>query len=101
MTRDIEDRLTMFGASVEVRRIALNINQVRQYNPPPNPAKLTDSRIQGYLTLYGDESWELDALDPTTLINLITDEITDVRDEWDWKEVAILTPDETTRFTIP
>ncbi|MDR1264744.1 MAG: hypothetical protein LBK42_04060 [Propionibacteriaceae bacterium] len=75
MTRDIADRLAFFGADVEVRRIALNADQIEAYNPPPNPAKLTDSRAGSYIERFGDESWELDALDPKTLVDLITAEI--------------------------
>lgn len=75
MTRDIADRLSLFGASTEVHRIALNFDQVEQYSPPPNPAKLTDSRAEGYIEKYGTESWELDALDPATLNELIVDHL--------------------------
>lgn len=71
MTRDIQERLEMFQSNVDVKRIALNMNQVEQYNPPPNPAKVTDSRFQGYMAEYGEESWELDALDPRTITKLI------------------------------
>ena len=39
MTRDIRDRLELFGATVLVQRCALNADQVEQYGPPPNPAK--------------------------------------------------------------
>ena len=85
MTRDIEDRLTTFiGAraysSLEVRRIALTIEQVEQYNPPPNPAKLTDSRSNGYVDRFGSESWELDALDPATLAALVTEHVEGIVD---------------------
>jgi len=75
MTRDIQERLALFGAHSEVRRIALNRDQIDLYNPPPNPAKLTDSRAKGYIMEHGKSSWELDALDPDTLATLITDEI--------------------------
>lgn len=79
MTRDNQDRLSLFaGDYVEVRRIALNMPQVRQYNPPPNPAKLTDCRANGYIAEYGDESWELDALDPDVIADLIEAEFADV-----------------------
>ncbi len=76
MTRDIRDRLATFcayhGAAMPaVIRIALNMDQVRQYNPPPNPAKVTDSRYAQYMEKYGTESWELDALDPKVLEGLI------------------------------
>jgi hypothetical protein len=86
MTRDIEERLNMFGSYPEIRRIALNMDQVNQYNPPPNFAKVTDTRFQAYQELYGDESWELDALDPATLNDLITNEVLSLRDEELWAE---------------
>lgn len=76
MTRDIEERLSMFSyADVEVRRIALNMDQVEQYDPPPNPAKFTDSRVHSYVSQFGYSSWELDALDPATLTALVTEHI--------------------------
>ena len=76
MTRDIKERMGLFtGRNVKVERIALNMNQIDQYNPPPNPAKLTDARAASYVTLYGDESWELDALSPEILTELIQTEI--------------------------
>lgn len=68
-------------------RIALNYDQVLQYNPPPNPAKTTDTRFLKYVEETGlDESWELDALDPVVLQNLIQDEIDSIRKEDKWIE---------------
>lgn len=82
MGRDIQDRLNLFGVDVEVRRIALNYDQIEQYNPPPSPAKTTDSRYESYVSKYGcDESWELDALDPRTINDLITKEINKLTDK--------------------
>lgn len=75
MSRDIQKRFEIFGTNAIVNRIALNLDQIEQYNPPPNPAKLSDSRCQAYIAEYGDESWELDALDPRTINDLITAEI--------------------------
>ena len=48
MSRDIEERLSLFGVMVEFHRIALNMDQVKQYRPPPNPAKATDARFADY-----------------------------------------------------
>ena len=92
MTRDIQDRLNIFMAhgSVEVRRIALNMDQVDQYRPPPNPAKLTDSRAHDYIAKYGSNSWELDALDPATLEALIEKHILDARDDAEWNDTLAL-----------
>lgn len=85
MTRDIEERLRRFSGDdepdIEVIRIALNMDQVEQYDPPPNPAKETDSRFRGYQDLHGDESWELDALDPPIIVEMIQDAIRDHMDE--------------------
>jgi hypothetical protein len=75
MTRDIDDRLYVFGAKVKVERIALNMDQIEKYDPPANPAKLTDTRANDYIALHGDESWELDALEPSVLHKLIQDTI--------------------------
>lgn len=76
MTRDIEERLHIFGATnATIKRIALNMDQIEEHNPPPNPAKETDSRFASYAALHGDESWELDALDPRVLENLIETEL--------------------------
>lgn len=85
MTRDIGDRLNMFMGGMEVKRLALNMNQVEEHQPPPNPAKLTDTRAQAYIAEFGNESWELDALDPATLAELIRGEIEALieRDEWE------------------
>lgn len=87
MTRDIAERVTMFaGRTVGVRRLALNMDQVEDQNPPPNPAKLTDSRAADYVARYGYDSWELDALTPTFIRGLIEDEVASIRDETVWEE---------------
>lgn len=83
MTRDNQDRLTMFArrSGIEVRRLALNWNQVEQYDPPPNPAKETDSRSGPYIEQYGESSWELDALDPAVIDQIIDREISTLVDD--------------------
>lgn len=81
MSRDIQDRLELFtGGRVKFQRIALNMDQVDQYKPPPNPTKITDSRANAYMAEFGGRSWELDALDPEVLSDLITDAVEEVRD---------------------
>ena len=76
MTRDNTARLEMFSEdTVELKRIALNIDQVDLYNPPPNPAKEDDSRFKDYWQMYGDKCWELDALEPSVITGLIENEI--------------------------
>lgn len=87
MTRDNRDRLSMFaGTPIQVVRLALNRDQVNRYQPPPNPAKVRDSRFADYQREHGDESWELDALDPKVIQNLIEEAVLRVRDQATWDE---------------
>lgn len=90
MTRDNDDRVNLFShaADVEIHRIALNMDQVQQYNPPPNPAKITDSRCADYIDKYGETSWELDALEPTVLYRLIEDKLREYIDMEIWEETG-------------
>ena len=78
----------MFGANVFVKRVALTMEQIDTYNPPPNPAKLSDSRCGKYIDEYGDESWELDALEPKVITDLITSEVTAFRDDAIYQDVC-------------
>ena len=87
MTRDNRERLGLFaGTPVMVQRLALNMNQVEELGPPPNPAKQTDSRFEDYRREFGDSSWELDALDPKYIEKLISDNVSRIRDEQIWDQ---------------
>lgn len=88
MTRDIQERLELFCADVYVKRVALTMEQINSYNPPPNPAKITDSRCGKYIEQYGNESWELDALEPKVITDLITQEVTMYRDDELYQEIC-------------
>lgn len=82
MSRDIQERLVTFETyGVTFKRLALNMDQVELYNPPPNPAKLSDSRASGYIEEYGDECWELDALEPKVISDLISKNVEKYRDD--------------------
>lgn len=86
MTRDIEDRLRLFMGGTEVRRLALNFDQIEAFRPPPNPAKLSDSRAAAYVAEFGDDSWELDALEPSVIVGLIQDMVLELRDPGLWND---------------
>lgn len=89
MTRDLAERLSLFAElNLEVRRLALNFDQVRRYRPPPNPAKMTDARADAYVSRFGGSSWELDALSPTVIADLIRREVDAIRDDELWAESA-------------
>lgn len=103
MDRDILERLSLFAGisgacsdeamggppldpdALEVVRIALTRKQIDHYDPPPNPAKLTDARAKSYVALHGDESWELDALEPRVLADLVEVAVRAVRDDGLWQ----------------
>ena len=70
-----------FIAPVMVERIALNMDQIEIYKPPPNPAKITDSRAKKYIKKFGNNSWELDALEPKMMRKLIERQVLQYRDE--------------------
>lgn len=84
------EKLEMFsraedlGGTIELRRLALNMDQIRRYNPPPQPAKDSDSRAAKYKEEHGNQSWELDALHPSIVDQLITDAIKEYRDDALW-----------------
>ena len=71
MDRDIKDRIEEFGAEIEYKRIGLTWEQIQQYHPPPNPAKFQDPRAAEYIKKYGRSSWEVDALPPNVLHQLV------------------------------
>lgn len=87
MTRDNKKRLEMVcGFELEVKRIALNMQQVKDLKLPPQWAKVTDKRYANYAEMFGPESWELDALKPKYIQNLISKTIKDLivdPDLWD------------------
>jgi hypothetical protein len=101
MSRDIENRLGIFGVrALDFRRLALNTDQIERYNPPPNPAKVTDSRFEAYEREYGDESWELDALDPNVLVGLVRREVLELRDQDAWDEAVTKEEDARARLRV-
>lgn len=61
---------------VEFRRVALLREQIDRYNPPPFEAKVSSSRYQSYVDEHEtDEAWELDALEPPVLRDLIRENV--------------------------
>lgn len=75
MDGDIKSRLEEFGVNVQVIRIGLTQEQIKQYNLPENPVKESDPRAKWYLEKFGKHSWEVDALRPDVLQELIESSI--------------------------
>lgn len=90
MTRDVANRLKIFSdyIPIEVVRLALNMDQIEELNPPENPAKVTDSRARDYIQRFGESSWELDAVAPDALAQIVRDAVESFRDEVEWDKAV-------------
>jgi len=94
MSRDLSERCRLFMTGEPggllpgkmFQRLALNMDQIEEQKPPPNPAKVTDSRFDGYQAKFGEESWELDALKPQYLNELVSTNVTNFIDQKVWKD---------------
>jgi hypothetical protein len=88
MTRDLTERLQMFSyeQDIELRRIALNMDQIEELKPPENPAKSSDARFEGYRETHGESSWELDAIEPKQLVALVRENAEEFIDPDHWEE---------------
>lgn len=100
MVRDVEERLReMHVTDLQVYNPALTMAQVEEYDPPENPAKQTDPRAKWYIEKYGDSSWELDALPPQALMNIIKTNVLGWLDEDAFKQVLIKEANQKTVIT--
>jgi hypothetical protein len=88
MTRDLNERIALFNnyEPFDLYRIALTMEQIEEQKPPPNPAKVIDPRFTEYERMYGDKSWELDALSPSYLANLVAENIQRFVEPNNWAE---------------
>lgn len=95
MTRDNRDRLSMFaGVPIMVTRLGLNMDQIEELCPPPNPAKSNDPRYEAYKMEYGESSWELDALPPDYMSKIIDQAVHRLRDPEKWDRALALEVEE-------
>ena len=60
--------------------VALNMDQITQLKLPPNPSKIPEGRSTGYVKSFGNECWELDAMEPDLINTLIKKSIRRYRD---------------------
>jgi hypothetical protein len=96
MSRDIKERLDLFigahmkGEKVHVLRVALNMPQIERLNLPPSPTKGGDSRTPEYEAKYGEDTWELDALEPAELSAIVERAVKMYRNETLWDKAVKL-----------
>lgn len=84
MTDNASNALATFARTnqIEFRRICLTMDQIDEYDPPENYAKESDSRYNWYVEQTGrDAAWELDALDPIVIADVLSDAIKSVCDK--------------------
>jgi len=87
MTRDLENRLLSYGGdSIQIKRIGLTYDQVRKFNLRPNRVKKKDTRAKEYIKQFGSDCWELDALPPSELQNLVRESIKKYIDVDAWND---------------
>jgi hypothetical protein len=73
---DLPERLARYdGDHVELRRIALTWEQVGGLPSFPATDKRSDTRYPWFERNFGSQCWELDALDPNVLRNIVQAEI--------------------------
>jgi hypothetical protein len=77
MARSLEQKLTEFGAPVVFERLAVNPEQIRAWDLPTRPSKVTDTRCKAFFAELGPgtESVELDAIHPDLLRGLVRNAI--------------------------
>jgi hypothetical protein len=74
--RHLTESLNLFHLGhVVVKRVALTKQQIAEHNLPPQPSKKTDTMSRGWIETHGDVAWELDALDPHILVQIIKEAI--------------------------
>jgi hypothetical protein len=99
MTEDTERRLEMYADEwIRVDRLGLTMAQVRRYRPPPNMAKESDTRYDEYRRQFGTQCWELDALSPTVIADLIRTNLDNLIDQKLWQ--ASLRKEQRNRATL-
>lgn len=73
-------KMHYWATRFKVIPMGLTMNQIKEYNPPPNPAKLTDPRSDWYIKEFGQISWEVDALSPNVMSDIVMQGIEEIID---------------------
>jgi hypothetical protein len=87
---DLPRRLTAYGGAVDLRRIALTIEDTADASLPSFDAddKQRDPRWAWFVDHYGDRCWELDALSPVVLRERVEDAVQAYIDATAWERCA-------------
>jgi hypothetical protein len=88
---DLPKRIKEYGGDhIEFRRIALTVDQTGPLPSFSVETKKGDKRYKWFKANYGDKCWELDAMDPRQLRDLVEDEINALIDRPLWEQQEAL-----------
>jgi len=89
---DLPTRLAEYGAreDVTLRRIALTREQVSELPPFSATDKRKDPRFRWFVANYGDRCWELDAMDPNDLRNVVESTIQELIEPIAWARCEVV-----------
>jgi hypothetical protein len=88
---DLPARLSDYdGHHVDVRRIALTREQVRDLPSFPATDKKKDPRYPWFVRNYGMKCWEIDAMDPNDLRDCVGGAIKDLIEPVAWKRCEVV-----------
>src|SRR5215831_3048363 len=90
--QDLPTRLFEYGAGedVTVERIALTQNQVIGLPSFPVTDKRKDPRFRWFVANYGDQCWELDAMDPNDLRDVVEGSIRTLIEPKAWQRCEVI-----------
>jgi hypothetical protein len=89
--RDLPGRLIKYGGDhITIKRIALRREHLDELPSFPASDKSEDTRYKWFVRNYGDRCWELDALDPNDLRNLVEGAIKDEIEPVAWQRCAVI-----------
>ena len=89
--RDLPERVARYGGDhVTVKRIAVTQEQAAELTSFPATDKKKDPRYKWYVENYGDRCWEVDAMDPNDLRDLVEQEIVRLIEPVAWERCKVV-----------
>jgi hypothetical protein len=88
---DLPNRIAKYGGNqIQLRRIALTLDQVKGLPSFPASDKKKDPRYKWFVRNYGDCCWELDAIDPNDLRDCVEQAIVDLIEPKAWRRCELV-----------
>lgn len=78
--------MRQFGLKTEVVRLAITDAQIKEHDLPPAPAKESDPRYKKYSQEHGNKVYELDAMEPALLKEIVEWAILQHIDQEKWEK---------------